>query len=307
MYAGFNIIDRVPSKNKWTRPGDVITPDGLVIHWTGNINNGANALANANFFYGRSGTYGSAHYCLDSRVIYRVIPENEMAYQVGAKKYYTKRFGTYPNRNLIGLEISVNMDTDWTDTYNHAVRFAAAVCKAHGWKKASTALVRHYDVTRKDCPLMWTPYVSDAGHVRGSVQSMLKQRNGESNASYKQRVDAGVKWISSMTAKGKLGDAGWKQFVLDVQATIDGVPAKSQEDKVVYYMGKYFADVDDKTWAGKIVNQAYETKNKNGDSLMGGSKDENGKLVARPNDNITRAEAVALNLRAIQFAIEQIK
>jgi hypothetical protein len=315
MYEGFNIKEWLIPKNQWTNPDEFIDPDGMVIHWTGNINEGADAEANSRFFHDRTGTYGSAHYCLDDKINYRNLRENQMGYHVGATKYYTTKFGTYPNRKLLGLEICVNMDTDWAKTYDHAVRFTAAVCKARKWTKASAVLVRHYDVTRKDCPLMWTPFISDAAHVRSSVISMLfPKKSTETAADYKARlaknepkIQAGIKWVNSMTAKGKLGDAGWTQFLTDVQAEIDGVPNKTIPEKVEYFMGKYFTDVDDKTWQGQAVNALHELELKGGQTLFGGSQDAKGKLVARPNDPITRAETAALILRATQYAVEQIK
>lgn len=318
-YAGFNIIEWLIPVNEWTRPGTKITPRGLTIHWTGNINAGANAKGNSNFFHNRTGTYGSAHYCLDDEVIYRNIPENEMAYHVGANKYYTTKFGSYPNNQLIGLEICVNSDTDWQKTYDHAVRFTAAICLKYGWLDPWKYLVRHYDVTHKDCPLMWTDFVNDASHVRASVISMLpKQKPTETAAQYEARIQAGIKWVYSMKASGKLGDEGWNQYITDVASAMNGTykkpappvqpkPPEKIEDKVVYYMGKYFADVDDSSWKAVGINQLAEWKTADGNPIMGGSVDGNGKKVANPDAPITRAEAAALISRGIKYAIEQAK
>lgn len=323
MYDEFNIVEWLIPKNEWTRPGTKISPKGLAIHWTGNIRRGAAAKGNATFFHNRSGSYGSAHYVLDDEVIYRVIPENEMGYHVGATTYKTTRFGSYPNNQLIGLEICVNMDADWEKTYDNAVRFAAAICLRNKWLDPWKALIRHYDVTGKDCPLMWTPLVSNASHVRSSVISMLfPKQSGESTAEYNARlaknessIQEGIKWVKSMDASGKIGDDGWNQFIKDVASAMNGTyktPAKPVvpekiEDKVVYYMGKYFADVDDNSWKATGINDLASKKTSNGEPLMGGSVDKNGKKVANPDDPITRAEAAILVSRAIQYAIEQAK
>jgi len=314
-YAGFNVIQWMLPKNKWTRPGTIITPSGLVIHWTGNIGTGANAKANSNFFHNRSGSYGSAHYVLDANEIYQVLPENEMGYHVGATKYYTTNFGTYPNKHLIGLEVCVNSDTDWTKTYDRAVRFAAAILKSRGWTDPKKVLVRHYDVTRKDCPLMWTPLVNNAAHVRSSVISMLKKRDGESATAYEARIQAGIKWVKSMTANGKLGDDGWNQFVADVGSALKGTyktgsaskPPQTIEDKVVYYMGKFFADVNDESWKAAGINKLAATKGPDGKPIYAGDVDSKGNKVARPDDNITRAETAILISRAIEYAIAESK
>lgn len=315
MYDDFNIKEWLIPVNEWTRPGTKIKPKGLVIHWTGNINRGADAEANARFFHNRSGTYGSAHYTLDSDIIYRVIPENEMAYHVGAKKYYTTKFGSYPNNALIGLEICVNIDTDWKKTYDNAVRFAAAICLRYGWLDPWNVLVRHYDVTRKDCPLMWTPFVNDKIHVRNSVISMIpKQRANETLAQYEARIQEGIKWIYSMTANGKLGDEGWQQFISDVCDAMNGVyktPAPAPQpapvkERVVYHMSKYFADLGGH-WAEDILDSMHEKKLPSGGRLFEGSLDSNGKLVARPNDYATRAELAVMVARGIEYAIAEVK
>jgi N-acetyl-anhydromuramyl-L-alanine amidase AmpD len=310
MYDDFNIKEWLIPVNEWTRPGRKITPKGLVIHWTGNINRGANAKANANFFHNRTGSYGSAHYTLDCDIIYRVIPENEMAYHVGAKKYYTTKFGSYPNNALIGLEICVNMDTNWEKTYDNAVRFAAAICRKYGWKDPWAVLVRHYDVTRKDCPLMWTPFINDKAHVRNSVMSMLKRGKNETAEQYEARIQEGIQWVYSMKANGKLGDEGWKQFVQDVCDAMNGVykkPAPAPiEERVVYHMSKYFADLGGH-WAEKILDDMHEKKLPSGGRLFEGSIDKNGKLVARPNDFATRAELAVMVSRGIEYAIAEVK
>ncbi|MNO94140.1 hypothetical protein D3C76_857540 [compost metagenome] len=233
-----------------------------------------------------------------------------MGYHVGATKYYTTRFGSYPNNQLIGLEICVNSDTDWQKTYDNAVRFAAAILLKYGWTDPWKYLIRHYDVTHKDCPLMWTDFVNDASHVRSSVISMLpKKKSTETAAQYEARIQAGIKWVYSMKASGKLGDDGWQQFIKDVADAMNGVykkPAPTPtvpekiEDKVVYHMSKYFADLGGH-WAEETIDDLKEK------GIYGGNTDANGKLVARPNDNITRAEAASLISRAIAYAIQEAK
>lgn len=326
MYDGFNVKEWIIPANdttkEWTRPRTANSQKGIAIHWTGNINVGAKAYNNANFFHQRVGTYGSAHYVLDEDTIYHVIPDNEMAYHVGATTYKTKRFGTYPNNQLIGLEICFYLDGDWEKTYDHAVRFVAAICLKKGWNDPWKALIRHFDVTGKDCPLMMTDLVNDYYHVYASVKSMLKQGKVESDAAYARRVEEGVKFVQGAGIDGKIGDDLWNKFIQDVCDAMNGVYKKTPvvvvtpkpdpipetiEEKVVYFMGKYFADVDDKSWQGKEVNALHEKKTADGNALLGGSTDGNGKLVARPDEPITRGETAALINRAIQYAIEQAK
>jgi hypothetical protein len=90
--------------NKMARPGIIITPKALVIHWTANESKGADARANRSYF-NQSTTEASAHYIVDDAEIIRCLPENEMGYHVGAKSYKpeaVKQLSAYPNNCTIG-------------------------------------------------------------------------------------------------------------------------------------------------------------------------------------------------------------
>lgn len=150
-------ITNSPLTNKLTRPGEKISPRGLVIHYTANFGKGANAQANRNYFQNISekSRIASAHYCVDDHSVILCIPEDEMAYHVGAKRYNseaTARLGKYPNRTTIGIEMCVNSDGNWDKTYQNTVELAADILIRHGW--FINDLWRHYDVTGKNCPAM---------------------------------------------------------------------------------------------------------------------------------------------------------
>lgn len=139
------------------RPGKkIIKLKGIVIHWTGNKGRGANALANRNYFNNTRNAV-SAHYIVDDRNIIRCIPDEEIAYHVGAKKYAAAglkiKEGNYsPNYFLIGIEMCANSDGDWIKTYNNTVELAAYLLKKHNLNIDN--MYRHYDITGKECPKM---------------------------------------------------------------------------------------------------------------------------------------------------------
>lgn len=135
------------------RPGVKITPKALVIHWTANMNKGADAVANRNYFENHPENKVSAHYIVDDKQIIQCIPENEMAYHVGARQYKfdaVQKLSSYPNNCTIGIEMCVNADGDFKKTYQNTVELAADILKRYGW--GVDRLWRHYDVTGKDCP-----------------------------------------------------------------------------------------------------------------------------------------------------------
>ena len=144
--------------NKNARPGTKITPRGLVIHWTANEGKGANAVANRNYF-NKPTTEASAHYIVDDKQIVRCLPENEMGYHVGAKQYKPEavaKLSSYPNNCTIGIEMCVNADGNFQETYRRTVELAADILKRHGW--GVDRLWRHFDITGKNCPAY---FVSD--------------------------------------------------------------------------------------------------------------------------------------------------
>ncbi len=134
----------------------IIKLKGIVIHYTGNYDKGADAKANRNYFNGTNDAV-SAHYIADDKTIIRCVPDDEIAYHVGAKSYTSIgqkiREGSYtPNYFLIGIEMCVNSDGDWKKTYQNTVELAAYLLQKY--KLTVLDLYRHYDITGKICPAM---------------------------------------------------------------------------------------------------------------------------------------------------------
>lgn len=137
----------------------------IVAHWTANTNKGAHAMANRNYFNngspGPGGTFrsASAHYCVDSTQIVQCLPDNEVGFHVGGVKYRPDGIrlmsgykNVTPNYFTIGFEMCVNADGDWLKTYAYSIELAAYLLKRHGL--STDNLLRHYDITGKDCPKM---------------------------------------------------------------------------------------------------------------------------------------------------------
>lgn len=132
------------TKNPYSRPGTKIgTIKKIVIHWVGNA--ASTAIANRNYFESLKDKkkYASSHYIigLEGEVIL-CVPEEEVAYHANSANSYS-----------IGIE---NCHPDWNGkfnakTYASLVELCADICKRYGLEP-NTALIRHYDVTKKDCP-----------------------------------------------------------------------------------------------------------------------------------------------------------
>lgn len=144
--------------NKYSRPGTGLKKvKGVVIHWVANAN--TSAKANRNFFErrkdGNSG-YGAAHYIigLDGTII-AVIPEDEMAYHVGAQKYNPRaldKLSSYPNNCTIGIECTHIDDSGLMtgQTSEALLALTADICRRYSLNPLKD-LYRHFDITGKVC------------------------------------------------------------------------------------------------------------------------------------------------------------
>lgn len=144
--------------NKYSRPGTRMKKiKGVVIHWVANAN--TSAKANRNFFESRKEGgkgYGSAHYIigLDGTLL-SAIPDEEMAYHVGAKSYTARaldRLSSYPNNCTIGIECTHIDDSGLMTkhTYEALVSLTSDLCRRYSLNPLKD-LYRHFDITGKDC------------------------------------------------------------------------------------------------------------------------------------------------------------
>lgn len=160
----FPITERfITGHNRPHRPLTALK--AIIIHWTANTNRGANALANRNYFnakhYDSKGNliYASAHYIVDSTSIVQCLPDLEVGFHVGAKAHrYTETarriMGTSssPNNVSVGIEMCVNSDGNFDITRAQTIELTRMLAKKYNITREN--VLRHYDITRKDCPRM---------------------------------------------------------------------------------------------------------------------------------------------------------
>jgi N-acetylmuramoyl-L-alanine amidase len=153
--------------NRFSRPGTLLKDIcGIVLHWVGNPK--STALGNRNYFENlklqpyeteedvKKARFASAHFIIGLQgEIIQCLPENEMAYHVGAKEYKPdvgKYLGAYPNNSTIGIELC---HEDWTgnfslQTINNALMLTIQLL--YRYKLTAKNVYRHFDITGKDCP-----------------------------------------------------------------------------------------------------------------------------------------------------------
>ena len=157
-----NIENRLLTTNPYSRPQKPIDIKGIVLHWVQNTM--TSALFNWNYFEARKEGklgYGSAHYLIgiDGEII-RAIPDDEMAYHCGAKKYTQyafEKFGSYPNGKTIGIELCHIDDLGKMskETWKSMIDLCAMLCKQYQLNpyRDITTHMAIVGTEKKKCPL----------------------------------------------------------------------------------------------------------------------------------------------------------
>lgn len=149
--------------NQFSRPGiKLLSVKKIVIHYVGNP--GTTAKQNVNWVKSLKDqdptdevddTYASAHYFIDDNGIIQVIPEDERAYHVGAKRYtpYGLSISSYPNARTIGIEFCHNKEDGKPSyaTYKHIIELCKYLCSEYGLDPMED-ITTHNAITGKNCP-----------------------------------------------------------------------------------------------------------------------------------------------------------
>jgi len=136
------IIDHIPRSTPHNRrPGQVMTPQYITIHSTGNPS--STARNERGWLTNPSNTRtASWHIVVDEKEAIEAIPLNEVAWHAGDGGSGTG------NRKSIGIEICESGDKQ--RTLQNAVKLVAKLLKERGW--GVDRLHRHYDWSKKICP-----------------------------------------------------------------------------------------------------------------------------------------------------------
>ena len=121
----------------------------IVIHYT--ANNGDTAAGNATYF-ALEALKLSAHYFVDEREVWQSVKEGDTAYHCGAKTY---KHPQCRNDNSIGIELCSRMDGAGRYYFMGATVERAAALARELMAKYNIPIervLRHYDVTGKNCP-----------------------------------------------------------------------------------------------------------------------------------------------------------
>ncbi|MFK7786008.1 MAG: SH3 domain-containing protein [Crocinitomicaceae bacterium] len=201
---------------------------GIIIHWTANAGHGSDADNHFRYFQNHA-VQASAHFFVDDHQIVQIIPEDEVAYHVGARSSrYTdlarQIMGNEysPNNFLIGIEMCVNVDGDWDKTYQHTIELTRHLMTKYGL--TSDQVWRHFDITGKDCPKMMT-YSEDEGWQR--FKQILDTGNFPDES---QPISTGVVNVSSLSVR-----TGNGPYFREVRALAQGTSITIYEEVGTWY------------------------------------------------------------------------
>ncbi|MGN8234668.1 peptidoglycan recognition protein family protein [Priestia flexa] len=173
--------DKFINVNKYARSGKKLTDvRKIVMHYTANP--GASAENHYKYFSSLSGRYASAHFFIDSKDALCIIPLSEVAYHANDVQQRDSKGNAYrgvaeikPNANLLSIGIELCIEKDGTfhaETIRKAEEVAAELCKRYKLDPL-TDIVRHYDVTHKNCPAPWVSNSAAFTAFKAAVKNKL--------------------------------------------------------------------------------------------------------------------------------------
>lgn len=153
--------------NEYSRPAIALKKvDGIVIHYTANP--GTSAIANRNYFEGLKDSHvtkASSHFVigLEGEVV-QCIPSSEIAYASNDRNYDT-----------ISIECCIEDESGKFNeaTYDSAVHVTAWLVEHFGLETED--VIRHFDVTGKECPKYFVDYPSAWDQFLLDVQAYLEK------------------------------------------------------------------------------------------------------------------------------------
>lgn len=200
------IKEMLLTPNKWSRPQTKIeTIKNIVVHWVGNA--GSTAENNAKYFDslkdGR-GTYASSHYIIgNDGVVIRCIPENEVAYHANSANSYS-----------IGIEVCHPDNIgEYTDAaYKALIELLVDLCTRYKLEPTQ-AIIRHYDVTGKDCPRYYVKNTEAWKKLKQDVVDVMSKDEELENA-VKVLQDIGIISSPEVWIKGEYSKNNVRSLVM---------------------------------------------------------------------------------------------
>lgn len=201
------IIKKLLTPNRYSRPQKKNKPKAVVIHWIANPN--TSASMNRNWFESlknQTKTFASAHYIIGLKgEIIQCLTESEIGYHVGSKSYTKEaleKLGTYPNSYTIGIELC---HKDWTGEFNNktlqsAKELVADICIRYGFDPFEDIYTHHEIVGWKDCPRWFVNNPKEFDKFKQDVFDIIENKKFKDYQQLlKENTDMPLQWIDVVT------------------------------------------------------------------------------------------------------------
>lgn len=206
------IKEMLITPNKWSRPQTKIGAiKNIVVHYVGNA--GSTAENNAKYFDGLKngqGTYASAHYIIgNDGVVIRCVRENEVAYHASSANSYS-----------IGVEVCHPDSTGkYTDlAYKSLIELLVDLCTRYKLEPTQ-AIIRHYDVSGKDCPKYYVKNTDAWKQLKQDVSDEMNRDEGLEQA-VKVLQEKGIISSPDVWIKGEYSKNNVRSLVMKIAECI---------------------------------------------------------------------------------------
>lgn len=126
-------------------------PRCIVVHNTDNFRAGADARTHAEAQHNGELSNMSAHYYVDDgETAYQAAPHSRGCWHVGINYGNGNLFGSYGNRNSIGVEMCVQGGYNYEKAFQNTVELVRQLMKETGIP--ASRVYRHLDICSKNCP-----------------------------------------------------------------------------------------------------------------------------------------------------------
>lgn len=206
--------------NTAARSGYVLKPKYITIHNTANTGVGADAENHAIYMQGSGkNSTASYHYVVDDKEIYKLLPDNEVAWHAGDGEY------GIGNRQSLAIEICENVDGNLLNATNNAVELTVYLMKLYNIPLSN--VVQHHHWSGKNCPnrirkgepYNWQTFLNkvQAVYSRGTTSKKTLYRVRKSWANSASQIGA---YTDLNNAKKACDSAGKSYYVFDENGKI---------------------------------------------------------------------------------------
>jgi N-acetylmuramoyl-L-alanine amidase CwlA len=205
--------------NTAARSGYVLKPKYITLHNTANTGVGADAENHAIYMQGSGkNSTASYHYVVDDKEIYRLLPDDEVAWHAGDSE------NGVGNRQSLAIEICENVDGNLLNATNNAVELTAYLMRLYNIPLSN--VVQHNYWSGKDCPnrirkgepYSWQTFLN-------KVQVALNESTKPKTALYRVRRS----WSEAASQLGAYSNLEYAK-----RACVQGYYVFDENGKVVY-------------------------------------------------------------------------